>query len=47
MGLKSSYSFARLEDVDVLITDRPPGKKVRQTLRKAGGKLLVAEEERT
>jgi DeoR/GlpR family transcriptional regulator of sugar metabolism len=47
MGLKSSYFFARLEDVDTLITDRPPEKKVRQTLRRAGGKLLVAEEERT
>jgi DeoR family fructose operon transcriptional repressor len=47
MGLKSSYFFAGLEDVDTLITDRPPEKKVRQTLRRAGGKLLVAEEERT
>jgi DeoR/GlpR family transcriptional regulator of sugar metabolism len=46
IGLKSSYCFARLEDVDVLITDRPPGKKVLQTVRKGGGKLLVAEEER-
>jgi DeoR/GlpR family transcriptional regulator of sugar metabolism len=47
MGLKSSYCFAKLEDIDTLITDRLPEKKVRQTLRRAGGKLLVAEEERT
>jgi DeoR/GlpR family transcriptional regulator of sugar metabolism len=47
MGLKSSYFFAGLEEVDTLITDRPPEQQVRQTLRKAGGKLLVAGKEQT
>lgn len=46
IGLKSSYFFARLEDVDTLITDRPPEKKVRQTLRRSGGNLLMSEEDR-
>jgi len=46
MGLKSSYFFARLEDVDTVITDRPLEKKVKQALQKRGCKLLVPEEER-
>jgi len=45
LGLKSSYFFARLEDVDLLITDRPPEKQIRQRFRSGGRKLLVAEEE--
>lgn len=45
MGLKSSYYFAKLEDVDTLITDRPPEKKVKQALKRSGCKLLVSEEE--
>jgi DeoR/GlpR family transcriptional regulator of sugar metabolism len=47
MGLKSSYFFAGLEEVDTLITDLPPDKKVRQTLHRAGGNLLVAGREQT
>ena len=43
MGLKSSYFFARLEDVDTVITNRPPGKPVTQALQKKGCKLLVPE----
>ena len=44
MGLKSSYFFARLRDVDVLITDRSPEKKVKQALQSSDCKLLVPEE---
>ena len=44
MGLKSSYFFARLEDVDLLITDRLPEKSVKQTLRKGGCEIDAAEE---
>ena len=44
MGLKSSYFFARLADVDTLITDRPPEKKVKQALRRSDCKLLMPEE---
>jgi DeoR/GlpR family transcriptional regulator of sugar metabolism len=47
MGLKSSYFFAKLEDVDMLITDRAPEKKVRQILLRSGGKLLVPKGEQT
>lgn len=47
MSLKSSYFFARLGDVDTLITDRPPEKKIKQVLQRGGGKLMVPEEERT
>ena len=47
MGLQSSYLFAKLDDVDILITDRLPEKKVRQALRRGGGRLVVAEEGRT
>jgi DeoR/GlpR family transcriptional regulator of sugar metabolism len=47
MGLKSSYFFARLQDVDTLITDRPPGTKVKQALQRSGGELLVPEEAHT
>jgi DeoR family fructose operon transcriptional repressor len=44
MGLKSSYFFARLEEIDLLITDRLPEKSVKQTLRKGGGKLMLPGE---
>jgi DeoR family fructose operon transcriptional repressor len=47
IGLKSSYFFARLEDVDILITGRPPGTKVKQSLQRSGGKLLVPGEAHT
>ncbi|HLZ53280.1 MAG TPA: DeoR/GlpR family DNA-binding transcription regulator [Verrucomicrobiae bacterium] len=45
MGLKSSYFFASLEDIDTLITERPPGKKVKRALQGSGGKLLLPAEE--
>jgi len=41
MGLKSSYLFARLADVDTLITDRPPEKRLRQKLKQAGTTVLL------
>jgi DeoR family fructose operon transcriptional repressor len=44
MGLKSSYFFARLEEIDLLITDRLPEKSVKQTLRKGAGKLMLPGE---
>ena len=46
MGLKSSYFFARLEDIDTLITDRPPEQKIRQSLQRSGGELRVTKEVR-
>ncbi len=45
MGLKSSYFFASLEDIDTLITERPPGKQVKRALQGSGGKLLLPAEE--
>jgi DeoR/GlpR family transcriptional regulator of sugar metabolism len=47
MGLRSSYFFARLADVDILITDRRPEKKMKQALRRSNCRLLVSEEGRT
>jgi len=47
IGLKSSYFFARLADVDTLITDRLPEKKFRQALESSGCKLLVPGKAQT
>jgi DeoR/GlpR family transcriptional regulator of sugar metabolism len=47
IGLKSSYFFAKLDDVDALITDRPPDKKVKRALQRGGGRLLAPQEQRT
>ena len=47
IGLKSSYFFAKLENIDTLITDRPPGTKFKQALQKSGVKLLTPGKERT
>ncbi len=47
MGLKSSYFFARLADVDTLITDCAPDVKFRQALKRCGMKLLLPGKERT
>jgi DeoR/GlpR family transcriptional regulator of sugar metabolism len=44
MGLKSSYFFAKLEDVDTLITDHPPERNVKQALQKGGAKLILPKE---
>jgi len=47
IGLKSSYFFARLADVDVLITNQPPRRQMKQALAQSGAELLVAGKERT
>lgn len=47
LGLKSSYFFARLAEVDTLITDRAPDTKFRQALTQSGAKLLLPGKERT
>jgi len=41
MGLKSSYFFARLADVDTLITDCAPDTKFKQALKQCGTKLVL------
>jgi DeoR/GlpR family transcriptional regulator of sugar metabolism len=46
IGLKSSYFFARLADVDTLITDCAPDTKFKKALKQCGAKLLVPEKER-
>jgi DeoR/GlpR family transcriptional regulator of sugar metabolism len=46
IGLKSSYFFARLAEVNTLITDVAPDRKFRQALKHCGAKLLVSEKER-
>jgi DeoR/GlpR family transcriptional regulator of sugar metabolism len=45
-GVKSSYFFARLADVDTLITDRNPTKAVRQVIGKNDGKLILPNQKR-
>jgi DeoR family transcriptional regulator of aga operon len=45
-GVKSSYFFAKLEDLDVFITDRKPENAVRQALQKNGGKLILPKEQK-
>lgn len=44
IGLGSSYFFAKLGDVDTLITNRLPEKKFQETLKRSGCKLLLPEE---
>lgn len=46
LGLKSSYFFARLADVDAVIADRSPDKKFKQACEQSGVKLLVPGKER-
>jgi DeoR/GlpR family transcriptional regulator of sugar metabolism len=43
-GVKSSYFFAKLEDINILITDRKPGAAVKHALQKNGGKLILSAE---
>ena len=43
MGLKSTYFFAKLGGVDILITDRPPERQLKQALKRGGCKLLLPE----
>ncbi len=40
-GVKPPYLFARLEDIDVLITNRPPEKSLQQSLQKNNKRLIV------
>jgi len=47
MGLVSSYFFARWEDVDTVVADRPLENKIKRALQRSRCKLLVPEEERT
>ena len=47
MGLNSSYFFARLAEVDTLITDCAPDAKFKRLLKKHGAKLLLPGKERT
>lgn len=46
MDLKSSYYFAKIKDIDILITDLHPGKKIKQALQRSGGKLLLSNNEK-
>jgi len=43
MGVKSSYFFAKLMDMDALITDGKPANAVKQALQKGGAKLILPE----
>ena len=47
IGLKSSYFFARLADVDTLIADCAPDTKFKKTLKQYGVELLLPGKERT
>lgn len=40
-GVKSSFFYAPLADIDLLITDREPDGAVRRTLERAGKKLML------
>jgi DeoR/GlpR family transcriptional regulator of sugar metabolism len=42
-GVKSSWFFTKLSDVDIFITDRRPGRAMMQTLKKGGAKLIVSK----
>ncbi len=42
-GVKSSWFFAKLSDVDVFITDRKPGRAVIQALKAGGAKLMLSK----
>ena len=44
MGLKSSYFFAKLADVDTLITDHLADRKLKKALKRSGVNLLELEE---
>jgi len=44
-GLKSSYFFAKLTDVDIFIGDRNPGDAVTMAVKKGGGKIILPKEQ--
>ncbi|HEY4414569.1 MAG TPA: DeoR/GlpR family DNA-binding transcription regulator [Verrucomicrobiae bacterium] len=43
-GVKSSFFYAKLEDVDRFITEREPDNAVRRALEKGGGQLILPEK---
>ncbi|MGA9778846.1 MAG: DeoR/GlpR family DNA-binding transcription regulator [Verrucomicrobiia bacterium] len=47
LNLNSSYFFAKLGDVDTLITDCQPGGAVKKVLQKGGVKLILPKERTT
>ncbi|HVU07204.1 MAG TPA: DeoR/GlpR family DNA-binding transcription regulator [Verrucomicrobiae bacterium] len=44
IGVKSSYFFGQLSDVDVFITDRKPDNAVNRAIERGGGKLILPKE---
>ena len=44
LGLKSSWFFARLSDVDLFISDQRPDNAVLRVLKQGGGKTIFAKE---
>ncbi len=42
-GVKSAYFYAKLEDIDLLITDREPGTAVQRVVESGGGKLILPQ----
>jgi DeoR/GlpR family transcriptional regulator of sugar metabolism len=45
IGVKSSWFFAKLSDVDLLIADRRPGNAVMRALKKGGAKLILSQNQ--
>jgi DeoR/GlpR family transcriptional regulator of sugar metabolism len=45
VGVKSSWFFAKLSDVDIFIADRKPGYAVMRALKKKGAKLLLSQNQ--
>jgi DeoR family transcriptional regulator, L-fucose operon activator len=41
LGLKSSFFFAKVNEVETLITDREPGDAMRDALRRAGARIVL------
>ncbi|MDD5200329.1 MAG: DeoR/GlpR family DNA-binding transcription regulator [Terrimicrobiaceae bacterium] len=46
LGLRSSFFFARLQEIEVLITDRPPATAFAKALRKAEVEVQIAAARR-
>ena len=45
VGVKSSWFFAKLSDVDIFIADRKPDYAVMRALKKKGAKLLLSQNQ--
>lgn len=45
IGVKSSWFFARLSDVDTFIADRKPGRAVMQALKTGGAKFILSQKQ--